>query len=214
MLVANLIMRPRYPKVRSASKPSLRSILSDPPYIFFVGAGVFVMLGLFYPVFYLQLYSIKRGIPQKIAFDTISFINAGGVIGRLIPNFLAGHIGSFNVITPVTFLAASCILVMLANLNSAGIVAISLLYGGLNAAFVSMTPAVLADLSSNRSEIGLRMGLWFTITAAAALAGQPLSGMLIHSDFRWSTVFAGVCMFMGGCILILSRYHLLKKLRT
>jgi hypothetical protein len=58
----------------------------------------------------------------------------GGIAGRLIPNFLADRVGSFNVIIPVIFLGAGCVLAMLAvALNSGGIIAISLLYGAMNA---------------------------------------------------------------------------------
>ncbi|KAJ7725903.1 major facilitator superfamily domain-containing protein [Mycena metata] len=164
------------------------------------------------PVFYLQLYAIKQGIREKIAFDTITLINAGGVLGRVIPNFLADRVGSFNVIIPVIFLAAGCVLAMLAvALGSGGIIAVSLLYGIMNAGFVSISPALLAELSTDRSEIGIRMGLWFSFTAAAAMAGQPLSGALILGNFRWSTVFAGVCLCVGGSLSILSRLFFLRR---
>ncbi|KAJ7186746.1 major facilitator superfamily domain-containing protein [Mycena filopes] len=212
MFLANVLIRPRYPKNQPTSKASIRIILTDGPYMIFVAAGLFIMLGIFYPIFYLQLYAIKQGIREKIAFDTISLINAGGVAGRVIPNFLADRVGSFNVIIPVIFLAAGCVLAMLAvALNSGEIIAISLLYGMMNAGFVSMSPALLAELSTDRSEIGTRMGLWFSFTAAAAMAGQPLSGALILGDFRWSTVFAGICLCAGGGLVILSRFSFLRR---
>ncbi|KAJ7714082.1 major facilitator superfamily domain-containing protein [Mycena metata] len=212
MLLANLLIRPRYRKNQPASKASLRIIINDLPYMIFVAAGVFIMLGIFYPIFYLQLYAIKQGIREKIAFDTITLINAGGVLGRVIPNFLADRVGSFNVIIPVIFLAAGCVLAMLAvALGSGGIIAVSLLYGIMNAGFVSISPALLAELSTDRSEIGIRMGLWFSFTAAAAMAGQPLSGALILGNFRWSTVFAGVCLCVGGSLSILSRLFFLRR---
>ncbi|KAJ7034713.1 major facilitator superfamily domain-containing protein [Mycena alexandri] len=212
MLFANLLIRPRYRKNQPASKASLRIILNDLPYMIFVAAGVFIMLGIFYPIFYLQLYAIKQGIREKIAFDTIALINAGGVVGRVIPNFLADRVGSFNVIIPVIFLAAGCVLAMLAvALKSGEIIAVSLLYGMMNAGFVSMSPALLAELSTDKSEIGIRMGLWFSFTAAAAMAGQPLSGALILGDFRWSTVFAGLCLCVGGSLSILSRFFFLRR---
>ncbi|KAJ6589092.1 MFS general substrate transporter [Mycena capillaripes] len=198
MLLANLLIRPRYPPNRPVSQASLRLILTDRPYMTFVVGGIFIMLGLFYPIFYLQLYAIKQGIQEKIAFDTITLINAGGVIGRLIPPFFADHVGGFNVIIPVVFSGAACTLAMLAiTLNAGGVVAVSVLYGTMNAGFVSMTPTLLAELSNDRSEIGIRMGLWFTFTAAAAMAGQPLSGALIlgMGNFWWSTVFASAGLF-------------------
>ncbi|KAF8170723.1 major facilitator superfamily domain-containing protein [Mycena galopus ATCC 62051] len=180
MLLANLLLRPRYPPIQHVSKVSLalRRILTDLPYMTFVFSGIFIMLGLFYPIFYLQLYAIKQGIPEKFAFDTVTLINTGGVVGRLAGSFLALRVGNFNVIIPVIFLAAASVLAMLTvALKSGGIIVISLLYGAMNAGFVSISPALMADLSNDRNEIGIRMGIWFTITAAAALGGQPLSVM-------------------------------------
>ncbi|KAJ7902706.1 MFS general substrate transporter [Mycena olivaceomarginata] len=212
MLLANLLMRPRYPKNQPAARTSLSLILTDLPYMMFVLSGIFIMLGIFYPMFYLQLYAIKQGIREKIAFDTITLINAGGVVGRLAGSFLALRIGNFNVIIPVIFFAAASVLAMLVvALKPAGIIVISLLYGAMNAGFVSISPALLADLSNDRSEIGIRMGIWFTITAGAALGGQPLSGALILGDFQWSTVFAGLCLCTGGCLAILARFLFLRK---
>ncbi|KAJ7471822.1 major facilitator superfamily domain-containing protein [Mycena latifolia] len=206
LLLANLLMRARYPPTRAPAPAALRRVLADPAYMVFVLAGLVIMLGLFYPVFYLQLYAITRGVRAQLAFDTVSVLNAGGVVGRLLPPLLADRVGSFAVLIPTTFLAAACVLCMLAPAAAEqGVVAIALVYGALNAAFVSLTPALLAELSADRSEVGLRMGVWFSVNALTALAGQPLSGALIRGDFRWSTVFAGACLFVGGCVLVLSR---------
>ncbi|KAF7329004.1 Riboflavin transporter MCH5 [Mycena venus] len=212
LLLANLLMSPRYPKNQPVSKTSLRSTLTDLPYMTFVISGIFIMLGLFYPIFYLQLYAMKQGIPEEIAFDTITLINTGGVVGRLAPSFLALRIGNFNVIIPIVFCAAACVLAMLAfTLKSGGIIVISLLYGAMNAGYVSISPALMADLSNDRSEVGIRMGIWFTITAAAALGGQPLSGALIMGNFRWSTIFSGLCLVFAGLLSILSQFLFLRR---
>ncbi|KAJ6510425.1 major facilitator superfamily domain-containing protein [Mycena sanguinolenta] len=176
MLLANLLMRPRYPPNQFISKISLRLILTDLPYMIFVFSGIFIMLGLFYPIFYLQLYAIKQGIPEKIAFDTITLINAGGFVGRLALSFLALRFSNFDVLIPIIFLAAACILAMLApGLKSGGIIVISLLYGAMNAGYVSISPALLADLSNDRNEIGIRMGIWFTITGKITCFAKCLS---------------------------------------
>ncbi|KAJ7280356.1 major facilitator superfamily domain-containing protein [Mycena rebaudengoi] len=211
MLLANVLMRPRYPKNRPETSAPFKTLLRDPPYMAFVISGIFIMLGLFYPIFYLQIFSIEHGINEKVSFYTISFINAGGVLGRLIPNFLADRVGSFNILIPVTFLTACSILALIGSIDVGGIIFISLLYGAMNAGYVSITPAVLADLSKSRSEVGLRMGVWFSFAAAAALAGQPISGALIRGNFIWSTVFAGLCVAIGGFILIVSRFLFVRR---
>lgn len=82
------------------------------------------------------IQSVLIGIhasPTSALPPQISFINAGGVLGRLIPNFLADRVGSFNILIPVTFLTASSILALLGSIDVGGIIFISLLYGAMNA---------------------------------------------------------------------------------
>jgi len=217
MLIANLLMRTRPPVLRgNVSKPPrtpMLKLFKDIPYMVCCISGVFVTLGLFYPIFYLQLFSIKHGINTNLAFYTVSFINAGGVFGRLIPNFLVDLVGSYNVNIPVTFACAAFVLALLGVHNAAGVIIVSLLYGAMNAAYISVTPALLSDISDDVHEVGIRMGLWFSFIAAAALFGQPINGALLTEEFIWwrGTVFSGVCIIVGGLLLTLSRFLYVQK---
>ncbi|KAJ7458201.1 hypothetical protein FB451DRAFT_1564038 [Mycena latifolia] len=114
-----------------------------PVYMVFVLAGL--VLGLFYPVFYLRLYAITRGVRTQLAFDTVSVLNAGGGVGRLLPPLRSrGELRAEQ-----------------------GVMAIALVYGALNTAFVALTPTLLAELSTDRSKGGLpKSGLMCIIHAA------------------------------------------------
>ncbi|TFK68912.1 MFS general substrate transporter [Pluteus cervinus] len=220
MAMANILMRTR-PEVLKASasersdvrRISFTDLLRDLPYMTCVAAGVLVTLGLFYPIFYMQLFSIKHGIDEDIAFYTVSFINAGGVIGRLLPNFLADLFGSYNVSIPITFLCSLSVLLLLGIHEIAGVVIVSIFYGAMNGAYISLTPALLSELSNEVSEVGTRMGLWFSFVAIAALFGQPINGALLTEEFLWNrgTIFSGVCVSAGGLMLILSRFLFLNR---
>ncbi|KAJ7484289.1 hypothetical protein FB451DRAFT_1554853 [Mycena latifolia] len=117
-----------------------------PAYMVFVLAGLVIILGLFYPAYYLQL---TRGIRAQFASDTVSVLNAGGVIGLLLPPLLIDRVGSFADLIPMMLLASTCVLCMLAPAAAGqGVVTIVLVYGALNAAY--------------RNEVGLRMGVYIT----------------------------------------------------
>ncbi|KAL0948144.1 hypothetical protein HGRIS_010761 [Hohenbuehelia grisea] len=155
--------RPRQPSERSVTegapqnapdRPSGLTLLRDKAYTMNLLSGVLVKLGFFFPIFYLQLFAIKHGIDENLSFYTVSLINAGGVIGRLIPSFLADRLGSYNMLIPDIFAIAAFILGMLGATNPAGIIVISLLYGIGNGAYTSVAPALLTDLSKGVDEVG------------------------------------------------------------
>ncbi|KAF8063586.1 major facilitator superfamily domain-containing protein [Lyophyllum atratum] len=217
MTIGNLLLRTRPPVLRAGSPKPKRTpitvLLRDLPYMTCVASGVLLTLGILYPIFYLQLFSIKHGIDANLAFYMISFINAGGFFGRLIPNYLADKIGSYNVLIPASFACAALVLAILGVHNAAGGIVVALLYGAMNGAHISVTPVLLSDISTHVGEVGIRLGFYFTMQAVAALFGQPISGALLTSKFIWwrSTVFAGVCLIAGAVMLMWSRYLFLKR---
>jgi len=217
LFIANLLMRTRPPILREGDprvkRTPIMTLFKDLPYMTCIVSGVLLTLGIFYPIFYLQLFSIKHGINQNLAFYIVSFINAGGFFGRLIPNFLSDKIGSYNVLIPASFACAALVLAILGVHNAAGAIIVALLYGSMNGAHISVTPALLSDISNDVGEVGIRMGLYFSFIAAAALFGQPISGALLTDDFVWwrATLFNGICLIAGAVILMWSRCLFLRR---
>ncbi|KAG6850363.1 hypothetical protein H0H93_014317 [Arthromyces matolae] len=158
LVIANLLMRTR-PRKRAANETRLkrlpaRTLFTDIPYMMFVVSGIFLTLGIFYPIFYLQLFSVKHGIDESLAFYVISFINTGGLFGRLVPNFLADKVGSYNVLIPASFACAAFVFAILGIQSPASAIIVAILYGAMNGTHISVTPAVLSDLSSDIGEVG------------------------------------------------------------
>lgn len=99
--------------------------------------------------FYLQLYAVDIGIKTSLAFYTVSasedsllntrsqylklpqvtILNAGGVFGRLLPNFLADHFGPYNMLIICLLICSALAFAMLAISNFSGLITFSLLYG-------------------------------------------------------------------------------------
>ncbi|KAH0580325.1 hypothetical protein H2248_001833 [Termitomyces sp. 'cryptogamus'] len=234
MIIGNMLMRTRTQSTRAEDAEMVRvpvkTLLMDIPYMVFVFSGVLLTLGIYYPIFYLQLFSVKHGINANLAFYVVSFMNTGGLFGRLIPNFLADKIGSYNVLMPASFVCAVVVFSILGIRNAAGAIIVALLYGAMNGTHTSTTPAVLSDLSINVSEVGVRMGIYFTFmglvliwscrfgpliayVAVPALFGQPISGALLTGRFIWwrATVFSGSCLLAGAILMVYSRWLFLKR---
>ena len=91
------------------------------------------------------------------------------------------------------------------------------LYGLGSGAFVSLIPAVIAQISDIR-EIGLRIGIEFAVLSVAALVSNPIGGALItrdHGKFRYLQIWCGVIILAGSTMYIFARASLVGlKVRT
>jgi MFS family permease len=78
------------------------------------------------------------------------------------------------------------------------------LYGFGSGAFISLAPAIIAQISPVK-ELGARQGTCFAFIAFASLAGNPIGGALVPNvttDPFWKLqVFAGTTM-VAGCVMI------------
>lgn len=83
-------------------------------------------------------------------------------------------------------------------------------YGFSSGAFVSLAPALIAQISDVR-QIGMRTGTMFAIISVAALTGSPIGGALNSSEkgsYIHLQIFCGVMMIVGSTVYIMARASL------
>lgn len=104
----------------------------------------------------------------------------------------------------------SCIIVLALWLPSRGnapIIIFAALYGFSSGAFVSIVPALIAQISDIR-QIGVRSGTNFCIISLAGLLGSPIAGALVTRDqgkYLYLQIFCGVTMFGGASLFVVAR---------
>ncbi|KAJ8516574.1 hypothetical protein ONZ45_g6115 [Pleurotus djamor] len=118
-----------------AEQPSVKKIATDVPFWIFSLGLTLVTVGIYFPkrqrllVFYLQLFSILRGVNPVIAFYTLSVLHASGFVGRTVSGMLADRFGPFNIMIP-TLLANTVLLFALFGIGStASSMVYAVLYG-------------------------------------------------------------------------------------
>lgn len=95
--------------------------------------------------------------------------------------------------------------------SNAPIIVFTALYGFGSGAFVSMSPALIAQITPDVSKIGVRTGTLFAIICVAALIGNPIGGAIVTA---WSGRFTGLKLFCasmqagGTMFLIFARISL------
>lgn len=124
--------------------------------------------------------------------------------------------GGVNVMAPACFCCAITLFLFRLVHDLPGLIVIALLYGLISGGMVSLPPATIANLTSEQTELGARMGLAYTIAAFGALIGNPVAGAClrpsgsdvpaIQREFQGAWIFAAAFMLFATACLLLTRY--------
>ncbi|VDB99736.1 unnamed protein product [Peniophora sp. CBMAI 1063] len=217
LLLANVLMHPRNAITSSEKpKPNLASYFTDWPYIFTIAGAFFVLFGLFFPYFYLQLFSVLHGLDNTFAFYTIAILNAAALPGRIVPNLFVPRFGIFNVLA---FCSVACFALMFAMFGTTSVASVTvfaILYGFFSGAFFTLITVAVATLAREPSEAGSRLGLAYFLASIGLLVGNPIDGALLGSTFPWSRaiIFSGVMSVAGTICVLVARHFVVKRKGT
>lgn len=166
---------------------------------------------MFLPFNFLPLYGIKHGMSPDLANYLIAVLNAASIFGRIIPGYVGDKMGRFNMMILVAFLSTILVLALwLPSTGAGAIVTFAGLYGFSTGAFVSLAPALIAQISDIR-EFGVRSGALFAVVSFGALTGNPIAGALIdhyHGGYRGAQLFAGCVLLAASILFLLARLRL------
>ncbi|KAL7620146.1 hypothetical protein AAE478_009139 [Parahypoxylon ruwenzoriense] len=194
-----------------------KTALRESPFLAFAGAGMFAFMGLYVPFFYLQLYALRYGIAREdLSAYLVTLLNAGSVFGRLLPNFLADHLGSLNMLVATTLGASILAFGWFGIRDLGGTIAFALLFGFLNGGVTSLPPSAIVSLTPDMARLGTRMGMVFTFVGSAVLVGTPIAGAIlrdVEDDYRWKGLiaFSAVTLFLGSAGWALTQALHLKR---
>lgn len=142
------------------------------------------------------------------SLNLLLVLNGVGILGRLIPSYLADRFGMMNVFTATVFLSSLSIYTWIAVSSISGLyvwtVFYSLFFGGIQ----SLSPAALASLTSDLRKQGTRMGMNFGVLSFGALIGTPVAGALISGSggrYLGAQVFSASCIAGGAVCFLVAR---------
>ncbi|KAJ0414074.1 MFS general substrate transporter [Aspergillus carlsbadensis] len=172
-----------------------------------LGLAVFAW-GMFIPFNFIVLEAQSHGMSSSLANYLIAILNAVSIFGRIVPGWLGDRIGRFNIAIACTGLSAVLALALWipASTNALSIT-FAALFGFSSGTFVSITPALIQQLSAVHN-VGIRIGSCFAIMSLATFTGNPIAGALIEHDggeYLYAKIFSGVAMAVGCLLLLGSR---------
>lgn len=88
LLIGFATLRPRVAARKSGPLLDLESF-KDPAYTAFVIGLALSFMAYFVPFFYVESQALELGTNPDLAFYILSIMNAAGVVGRIVPNFIA-----------------------------------------------------------------------------------------------------------------------------
>ncbi|KAJ7161154.1 major facilitator superfamily domain-containing protein [Mycena filopes] len=218
LIIASLLMRPRLPP--AAMHPpfwkSLPRFARDTPFLYAVAAISWYTTGFYFPIFYLQLDAVTHGISQKLSFYSLVILNGSSFVGRLAPGFFARRFGVANMATIASGVGAVLILCMISLKTIASVVVIGIIYGFTAGVFVTLMAPLLAILTDNIGELGLRMGIAYGFVGIGGLIGPPINGALLTSKFVWwrPALFSGVMCSVGFAFFVATLLTHRRKVRA
>ncbi|TFK38946.1 major facilitator superfamily domain-containing protein [Crucibulum laeve] len=189
--------------------------LIDTPFALLAAGSCLVALGLFIPFFYIVEYARHLSIAPPVSFYVLAVLNAGGVLGRVLPAYVSDSIGKFNLLAPCAFFAGlSCLVVWMFAKSLTTLMVFAAIYGFFSGAFISVINPCVAQISHIRL-IGTRIGLLYSIISFPSLLGGPTAGALLshnHGSFTAMIIFSGSTIVAGSIFIIGSRIVIDSKL--
>ncbi|KAF8250049.1 MFS general substrate transporter [Wilcoxina mikolae CBS 423.85] len=190
----------------------------DFPYTLMVCASFLFFFGMFLPFNYLPLYGLRHDMSVDLANYLISILNAASIFGRIIPGYIGDKIGRFNMMVMISYLSTFLVFALWTpSTGSIPIILFAALYGFSTGAFVSLAPALVAQISDIR-EFGVRSGALFAVVSFGALTGNPIAGALVSKydgGFRGAQIFAGSMLMGASALFLATRWKLAgSKLKT
>ncbi|VUC35871.1 unnamed protein product [Clonostachys rosea] len=164
--------------------------------------------GLYFAFFFMGTFARDIiGISQPI--NLVMVLNGCGIVGRILPNFLADKwTGPLNILIPLNLAATILIYAWSAIHTESGLYVFAVLYGIVAAALQALYPALATTMTPDPDKTGTRVGMIFSFVSIATLTGPFISGQLIardDGDYLYAQMFAGSSVLVATLLALALR---------
>ncbi|KAH7915198.1 major facilitator superfamily domain-containing protein [Hygrophoropsis aurantiaca] len=217
LVIACLLMRTRIPP---PAKPAhylqaAKRCSRDLPFIFATTGSTLFSTGFYFPLFYLQLDAKKHNISPSFSFYVLVILNVSNFFGRITSGFIVKYTTVLIMAIISSTLCSILIFGMSGLRDIASFTILGVIYGYCSGTFIAMSAPLVATLTSDISELGARMGIYFVITGVGSLVGSPLNGALLGSKYHWwmPCLFSGLVSLAGAAFFTLTQITLMRQTR-
>lgn len=188
-------------------------VLREIPFTLTTVAIVFADIGALIPVTYLTSYGHANSMTMQQSYALMSILNAGSILGRLMPAYAADRYGRFNTMVVTTAVSAifTVTLWLKSGSNHAAIYSYAALFGFWSGSAIGLSPVCVAQISKTE-DFGKRYGTAYAFVSVGVLVALPIAGQILkvqtHSGVEeyWGLiVFCGVAYGVSTAFFALAR---------
>lgn len=198
LVPSNLLLATRVSTTKSTQRsawPDFR-VFKDPKFSLCC-AGIFLMeYGVLIPLTYIMSYAEAHGLDVGGSYMLPALLNAGSVIGRIIPGLASDKVGRFNMLI---LTVGGCAVMVLALWLPAGdskpmLIAFTTLLGFTSGGNVSLIPVCIGQICDTQN-YGRFLSTAMLVAGFGTLTGIPIGGAILGLDdrVRWT----GLILFSG-----------------
>ncbi|KAL6302561.1 major facilitator superfamily domain-containing protein [Sparassis latifolia] len=194
-----------------------RTFFMDPVFWSLGLCFLFTTFGYLSPIFYLPTYTSEKIPSASLLLSSlpVTALNLSAAAGRTLIGFVADRTGPVNALFVAIFMSGiTQILIWNFVTTYAGIMIFAILYGFFCGCFISLSPAVGAQLYGSGRLAGLS-GLLLFFNLPGNSAGAPLGGAILSAtNGSWRAVasWSGAMQIVGAIILLYARFKRQPKL--
>ncbi|KAI0742918.1 major facilitator superfamily domain-containing protein [Daedaleopsis nitida] len=171
----------------------------------------FTVFGYLSPIFFLPTFAQEKmpSLSPLLAALPVTMLNFSAATGRTLVGFAADRIGPVNALWSVIMLSGLTQLLIWSFVSTyAGIMTFGIMYGFVCGCFLSLSPAVSAQLYGSGRLAGLS-GLMLLFNLPGNSAGAPLGGAILNAtggNWLAVSVYSGSLQIVGASVLLYARF--------
>lgn len=180
---------------------------------------LFLVIGMFFSEFsamlvitYIASYGATRHLNSSTTYIIVTVMNASGIVGKVLPNYLSDKFGRFNMmIVIMVMMIIALFAIWLPYYNLAGFYLFAIAFGFTFGGIYALTPVVLSQISQTK-ELGSRYATAYFFVSFSNLISIPVGSHLINqqtiSHYNHMIIFSGCALIVATLFIILSRMTL------
>jgi MFS family permease len=188
------VMRPKRVTNVDTTKKAWTS--DDIPYGIYCAFLFVALVALYVPFFNIQSYADQTlKMDEGSTSHILAVLNVADKVGALESSLFCAAVAS-----------VLCFCWLAIN-NVGGLVVFAIAYGCVSGTITGISPAVVANLSSDLTRVGRRIGICFGLASFGLLIGNPIATSLVGlqpTRFEKLQVFCGGTMLFSALILCLA----------
>ncbi|KAM5531986.1 hypothetical protein V8D89_014320 [Ganoderma adspersum] len=174
------------------------SEFKKPAYSFYVASLVINSVGLNTAMTYITVSAVDAGIGVGFSYDLVAIVNTVSALGVVVGGLLADRFDPLSVLPCTSLLLAAATYAWPFSTSTAAFAVIAVVVWMSNGGMYSCVIQPFEHMG-RREDVGLRIGMGYTVMTAGVVAGGPLSGAIFDATGSYRIV--GYC---GGSVLVLS----------